>query len=123
MKYLTTFLLLALSSLSLAGDLDRILKELQGPELSLTTIAALIALEDPKLKIGYGLCEAAGKPFCEVDSSLGYGICEVAGAPFCKKEGSLGYGLCTLSGSKLCRVDGSVGYGLCALAGEKNCKP
>lgn len=123
MKYLIPILLLALSPASIAADLDRILEELQGPELSLATIAALVALEDPKLKMGYGLCEAAGRPFCEVDSSLGYGICEVADAPFCKKEGSLGYGLCTLAGGKLCRENGSVGYGLCVLAGEKNCKP
>lgn len=123
MKTIAFVLLLIMSPLSLGNDLDGMIKELQAPKLTLETIAALVALDDPKLNVGYGLCEAAGQPFCKTDGSLGYGLCEVADGALCKKNGSLGYGLCMLSGTKNCREKGSLGYGLCVLAGEKNCKP
>lgn len=123
MKYIIFVLLLIVNPLALGNDLEGLLKELQGPNISLETIAALVALDDPKLKVGYGLCEAAGQPICKVNGSLGYGLCEVADVLLCKENGSLGYGLCMLSGTKNCREKGSLGYGLCVLAGEKNCKP
>ncbi len=123
MKYIIFVLLLIVNPVALGNDLEGLLKELQGPNISLETIAALVALDDPKLKVGYGLCEAAGQPFCKPNGSLGYGLCEVADVLLCKENGSLGYGLCMLSGTKNCREKGSLGYGLCVLAGEKNCKP
>ena len=123
MKHIIFVLLLIVNPVALGNDLDGLLKELQGPNISLETIAALVALDDPKLKVGYGLCEAAGQPFCKTNGSLGYGLCEVADVLLCKENGSLGYGLCMLSGTKNCREKGSLGYGLCVLAGEKNCKP
>lgn len=123
MKYLITAFLLCTSTASLGNNLEALVDELQGRELSLETIAALVQLDDPGLKVGYGLCEAAGQPLCKPDGSLGYGLCEVADGTLCKKNGSLGYGLCMLAGSKNCRENGSLGYGLCVMAGEKNCKP
>lgn len=123
LKYIIFVLLLIVNPVALGNDLEGLLQELQGPNISLETIAALVALDDPKLKVGYGLCEAAGQPFCKANGSLGYGLCEVADVLLCKENGSLGYGLCMLSGTKNCREKGSLGYGLCVLAGEKNCKP
>mgnify|MGYP000126526880 CR=1 FL=1 len=123
MKYIIFVLLLLVNPVAFGNNLDGLIKELQGPDLSLETIAALVALDDPKLKVGYGLCEAAGRPFCKTNGTLGYGLCEVAGVLLCKEKASLGYGLCMLSGTKNCREKGSLGYGLCVMAGEKNCKP
>ncbi len=123
MRYLTGALLLTMSLVASSNDMDTLIKELQDRDISVETIAALVKLDDPKLKVGYGLCKAAGQSLCKADGSLGYGLCEVADGTLCKKNGSLGYGLCTLSGNKNCREKGSVGYGLCELAGEKNCKP
>lgn len=123
MKYIIFVLLLVVNPIAMGNDLDGLIKELRGPNISLETIAALVALDNPKLRVGYGLCEAAGQPFCKTNGSLGYGLCEVAGVLLCKENGSLGYGLCMLSGTKNCREKGSVGYGICVLAGEKNCKP
>lgn len=122
MKQLIIIIMPCMVSPSFAGDLDSLVAELKSRQLSLQTIAALAALDDPKLKVGYGLCEAAGQPFCKTGGSVGYGLCEVADGPFCKEEGSLGYGLCMLGGNKNCKEKGSVGYGLCRLAGEFNCK-
>ena len=115
--------LCGMTSPGFATDLDKLVDQLQARTVTVETIAALVALDDPALKMGYGLCEAAGQPLCKPDGSLGYGLCEVADGPFCKKNGSLGYGLCMLTGSLSCRENGSLGYGLCVLAGEKNCKP
>lgn len=123
LKHIIFILLLIVHPAALGNNLDGMVKELQGKNISLETIAALVALDKPKLKVGYGLCEAAGQPFCKPNGSLGYGLCEVADVLLCKENGSLGYGLCMLSGNKNCREQGSVGYGLCMLAGEKNCKP
>lgn len=116
-------LLFGLNAAALGNDLDKLVDQLRDRDLSLETIAALVALDRPRLKMGYGLCEASGQAICKPDGSLGYGLCEVADGTLCKKDGSLGYGLCMLAGSKNCREDGSLGYGLCELAGEKNCKP
>ncbi len=41
-----------MNPVAIGNDLDGLLKELQGPKLSLETIAALVALDDPKLKLG-----------------------------------------------------------------------
>jgi hypothetical protein len=41
--------------------MDTLIKQLQDRDLSAKTIAALVRLDDPKLKVGYGLCEAAGQ--------------------------------------------------------------
>jgi hypothetical protein len=123
MKYLLPVVLLCISPLSLGNDLTPLVKDLQDRKITLETIAALVELDNPRLKIGYGLCEAAGRPLCTVDSSLGYGLCKVADGNFCKKNGSLGYGLCELTGAMGCKENGSLGYGMCIMAGEKNCKP
>lgn len=119
----TAIMLIATSPSVLGNDLDYLVDQLRNRDISVETIAALVDLDRPELKMGYALCSAAGTPFCKADGTLGYGLCEVADAPFCKEDGSLGYGFCTLSGARNCRVNGSVGYGLCVLAGEKNCKP
>lgn len=119
----TALLLVAVTPSAISDDLDYLVDQLRNQEISVQTLAALIDLDKPELKMGYALCSAAGTPFCKADGSLGYGLCEIADAPFCKEDGSLGYGLCTLSGAKNCRANGSVAYGLCVLAGEKNCKP
>lgn len=122
MKRLLVSLFLLGSIAANANGLQDAIDELQSGDVSLSTIAALIALDQKELNVGYGLCEAAGQSLCKSDGSLGYGLCEVADGMLCKKNGSLGYGLCTLSGAKNCRTNGSVGYGMCMLAGEKNCK-
>ncbi|MDP5071953.1 MAG: hypothetical protein NWQ45_13730 [Congregibacter sp.] len=122
-KYFIGAWLLALSALAISNDLDSLIDQLRDRDLSVETIAALVELDRPKFKMGYGLCEASGQPLCKTDGSLGYGLCEVADGTLCKKNGSLGYGLCMLAGSKNCREDGSLGYGLCELAGERKCKP
>lgn len=122
MKYFFTVFLLTLSASGSANKLDGMIDELRSGELSLETVSALVLLQDPSLRMGYGLCEASGQALCKPDGSLGYGLCEVADGTLCKKNGSLGYGLCMLSGTKNCREKGSLGYGLCVLAGEKNCK-
>lgn len=121
--FLITTAFFGMTSSGYGTDLDTLVEQLQARSITVETIAALVALDDPALKMGYGLCEAAGQPLCKPDGSLGYGLCEVADGPFCKKNGSLGYGLCMLTGSLSCRENGSLGYGLCVLAGEKNCKP
>lgn len=113
----------AFSSLATGGDLDSLVDQLRKKDITVETIAALVELDDPRLKVGYGLCEAAGQSLCKPDGSLGYGLCEIADGTLCKKNGSLGYGLCMLGSGKSCRESGSLGYGLCELAGEKNCKP
>lgn len=123
MKKLLLSLLLCLSPVASGNDLASMIKDLQDGEISLETIAALVALDKPRLKVGYGLCEAAGQPLCKPNGSLGYGLCEVADGTLCKKDGSLGYGLCELADANNCRGDGSLGYGMCILAREKNCKP
>ena len=123
MKKLTLTAMLCLSPFASGNDLAPLIEDLQGRELSLETIAALVDLNKPSLKVGYGLCEASGQPLCKRNGSLGYGLCEVADGTLCKVDGSLGYGLCVLAGAKNCREDGSLGYGMCVLAGEKNCKP
>lgn len=123
MKFIIPVLLLCLCSLSFGNDLETMIKELQDRELSLETVAALVELDNPKFKLGYGLCEAAGQLLCTPDGSLGYGLCKVVDGNLCKKNGSLGYGLCMLAGAKNCHEKGSLGYGLCVMAGEKNCKP
>lgn len=123
MRYLLCAFLITMSAAASSSDMDDLIKQLQERDLSIETIAALVRLDNPNLKMGYGLCEAAGQAICKPDGSLGYGLCEVADGTLCKKNGSLGYGLCMLAGNKNCREKGSLGYGLCELAGEKNCKP
>jgi len=116
-------LLLTLGATAASADLDALIKQLREKDITMETLAALTELDKPGLKMGYGLCKAAGEPLCSSDGSLGYGLCKVADGMLCKEKGSLGYGLCTLTGSRNCRESGSVGYGLCELAGENNCKP
>ncbi|WOJ98495.1 hypothetical protein R0137_07965 [Congregibacter brevis] len=116
-------ILLTTSFVATGADLDSLIKQLQSKNITVETIAALVELDDPTLRMGYGLCEAAGQSLCKPDGSLGYGLCEVADGTLCKKNGSLGYGLCMLGSGKGCVEKGSLGYGLCELAGEKNCKP
>ncbi|MFK8040866.1 hypothetical protein [Congregibacter sp.] len=116
-------ILLTTSFVATGSDLDSLIEQLQSKDITVETVAALVELDNPKLKMGYGLCEAAGQSLCKPDGSLGYGLCEVADGTLCKKNGSLGYGLCMLGGGKGCVERGSLGYGLCELAGEKNCKP
>lgn len=122
MRHLVLLLVL-ISPLVAAKGLDSMVEELRSGDVSLETIAALVALDRPALRVGYGLCEAAGEPLCKTKASVGYGLCLIAGAPLCKVDGSLGYGLCALSGEKFCKPAGSVGYGMCMLADEANCKP
>lgn len=116
-------LLIFMSATAASHDIDGLVKQLRAKDIKVETLAALIELDNPRLRMGYGLCKAAGEPLCSSDGSLGYGLCKVADGMLCKERGTLGYGLCTLTGSKNCRERGSVGYGLCKLAGEKNCKP
>ena len=76
MKYLITAFLLCASTASLGNNLEALVDELQSRELSLETIAALVQLDNPRLKVGYGLCREKG--------SLGYGLCVMAGEKNCK---------------------------------------
>lgn len=122
-SYLLGSVLLIMSAAAASDDLDTLIEQLRAKDITVETLAALVELDKPKLKMGYGLCEAAGEPLCKTGGSLGYGLCKVADGMLCKEKGSLGYGLCTLTGSTNCREKGSVGYGLCRLAGEANCKP
>jgi len=116
-------LLLAASAAVQGSDLKTMIELLRDGEISLEMLNALIQLDKPGYKVGYGLCEAAGEPLCDVNGSVGYGLCKVSGAPLCKVKGTIGYGLCTLAGEFNCKPNASIGHGLCRLAGEKNCKP
>lgn len=115
-------LLLLVSDVALATDVKALVADIRKGELSVEGVAALVALDQPGARLGYGLCAASGQQLCALDMSVGHALCEISGKMLCKKNGSIGYGMCMMADGANCRENGSIGYGICHLGGGKFCK-
>ena len=123
MKYLITVLLMFVSLSAHTGTSDELIEEIQGGQLSLSTIAALNQLDNREFMTGYGLCMAANRSTCVPSGSVGYGLCMAANRNSCVQTASIGYGLCMAANRNNCDPNASLGYGLCMVANRSNCDP
>lgn len=121
MRIIIFALLIFASSSSFALDIGQLMNEVKQKNISLSTLADLKVLSESRDRVGYGICESAGRSPCYRDGTLGYGLCEAAGRSPCYRDGSIGYGLCEIAGRSPCYRDGSIGYGLCEVAGRSPC--
>jgi hypothetical protein len=121
MRYIFGAFLFLASCSAFSDPYELLVKEIESGKISLSTVSALVTLDNPEYKTGYGLCMAANRSGCVSSGSVGYGICMAANRSGCVSSGSIGYGLCMAANPSGCVPSSSIGYGLCMAANRSGC--